>query len=130
MASIRPQYHFRKTKTGIDAWDVKRLISLSRDLPIDLVDPDNFAELDQDHWYFDGSSSPTPRNFLEHVAFIELAEYSWPIILDSTGRVLDGMHRICKAILEQETEIPAVQFTVDPEPDFTDCDPEALPYDA
>ena len=29
---IRPQYHFRQTAAGLDAWDVARLVKLSKDL--------------------------------------------------------------------------------------------------
>ena len=36
--SVRKQYHFRPGATGLDAWDVDRLIELSRDLPIHYVD--------------------------------------------------------------------------------------------
>jgi hypothetical protein len=41
---------------------------------------------------------------------------------------MDGMHRVCKAVLEGVDRIPAVQFNADPAPDFIDCNPEALPY--
>jgi len=35
---IRPQYHFRTTDSGINAWYVERLITLSCDLPVRFVD--------------------------------------------------------------------------------------------
>jgi hypothetical protein len=42
---------------------------------------------------------------------------------------MDGMHRVCKSLLEGRSEIPAVQFETDPQPDFVNCDPDLLPYD-
>lgn len=42
---------------------------------------------------------------------------------------MDGMHRVCKALLEDRTTITAVQFERDPEPDYIDADIEALTYD-
>ena len=67
---------------------------------------------------------------MEHCALIRDSDLSIPIILNQAGRVMDGMHRVCKAILEGEEELPAVQFEANPEPDYVDCDPDSLPYDA
>ncbi len=41
---------------------------------------------------------------------------------------MDGMHRIARAILEGRATITAVQLPSDPEPDFTSCRPDELPY--
>lgn len=32
--AIRAQYHFRASEQGLLAWDVRRLVRLSRDLPV------------------------------------------------------------------------------------------------
>src|SRR5262249_34073429 len=82
------------------------------------------------HWYSYGNIAPTCRSIVEHCALIRDSDLSIPIILDQAGRVMDGMHRVCKAILEGEEELPAVQFEANPEPDYVDCDPDSLPYDA
>lgn len=42
---------------------------------------------------------------------------------------MDGMHRVGKALMLGHSHIEARRFVVDPEPDYLDCDPEALPYD-
>ncbi len=127
---MRAQYHLRRTDTGIDAWNVRRLIALSRDLPVKMVNPHAFAELHENHWYFhDNDIEPTPSSMIEHMRLIIDADLDYPIILDQAGRVMDGMHRICKAVLHDIKQIPAVRFPVDPEPDYVDCDPTELPYD-
>jgi hypothetical protein len=52
-----------------------------------------------------------------------------PVILGSDGRVMDGMHRIARAVLEGRTTIRAVRFPADPEPDVRNCHPGDLSYD-
>ncbi len=57
------------------------------------------------------------------------SELIYPIILSSDGRVMDGMHRVCKALLQGREEIEAVRFVHDPEPDFVGAEPDDLPYE-
>jgi len=59
---------------------------------------------------------------------IEEVDLSHPIILGFDGRVMDGMHRIAKALLQGRTTISAVQFEIQLEPDYRNCRPEDLPY--
>jgi hypothetical protein len=66
---------------------------------------------------------------VEHIRLIEAADLSFPIILASDGRVMDGMHRVAKALLLGRAVIEAVQFTGDPEPDYVGMHPNELPYD-
>ncbi|MCP9758295.1 hypothetical protein EGI20_03070 [Aquitalea sp. S1-19] len=126
---IRAQYHFRATGHGLLAWDVRRLIALSDGLPVKSVDLGQIAELNENHWYQHGHVVPTCNSVVEHCALIQGADLAYPIILDSAGRVMDGMHRVCKARLQGLTRIHAVQFADDPAPDYIDCDPDTLPYD-
>ena len=127
--AIRAQYHFRASEQGLLAWDVRRLVRLSRDLPLQAVALSDIAELDRDHWYGHGSATPTVRSVVEHCQLIMAADLAYPIILDSAGRVMDGMHRVGKALMLGHNYIDAVQFTVDPAPDYLGCDPDTLPYD-
>ena len=71
---------------------------------------------------------PTVRSIVDHLRLIEAVEPSWPIILGPDGRVMDGMHRVARALLEGRGSVAAVRFDVLPEPDFRDCRPEDLPY--
>ena len=54
---------------------------------------------------------------------------AYPIILGDDGRVMDGMHRVARALLEGRVSIQAVQFEEIPEPDYRNVRPEDLPYD-
>ena len=130
ISSIRPQYHFRPAPEGLLAWDVRRLVRLSRELPVQAVPLSQIAELDSVHWYGHGSVKPTVRSIIEHCQLMLAADLAYPIILDSAGRVMDGMHRVSKALMQGATQITAVQFEQDPAPDYVDCDPDLLPYDA
>ena len=65
----------------------------------------------------------------EHARLIQETDLSYPIILSADGRVMDGMHRVAQAYIKGSEAIEAVQFAVDPEPDFVDVDPDSLPYE-
>lgn len=126
---IRPQYHLRPSHRGLLAWDVRRLIALSAHLPVKQVPLASIAEIDTDHWYFHGEV-PTCRSIVEHAKLIAAADCAYPIILDSQGRVMDGMHRVCRLLMEGAEFVSAVQFEQDPAPDHVGVDPSELPYEA
>ena len=124
---MRKQYNFWPGERGLDAWDVDRLIELSRDLPVRAVRLDSVREVDSEYWFKDGQR-PTVRAVVEHFRLMQAADLAYPIILAADGRVMDGMHRIAKAFAEGRETINAVQFTVQPEPDYRNVRPEELPY--
>jgi hypothetical protein len=55
-------------------------------------------------------------------------DLSWPILLSHDGTVMDGMHRVARALIDGAATIRAVRFTSVIEPDYRDCHPEDLPY--
>ena len=126
---IRAQYYFRQSDQGLLAWDIRRLVELTRDFPVEQIQLANIAELDETHWYKDEGDSPTCRSLLQHMKLIDEVDLSYPIILDRDGRVMDGMHRVCRAAREGIDRIPAVRFVTNPEPDYAGCDPDELPYE-
>ena len=58
-----------------------------------------------------------------------MRDLGFPIQLSSDGRVMDGMHRVAKAVLAGHDTIEAVRFVDDPEPDYVGVHPNDLPYD-
>ena len=46
------------------------------------------------------------------------ADLNYPIILSEDGFVLDGWHRVAKALVEGRETVKAVRFEKDPEPDY------------
>jgi hypothetical protein len=125
---VRRQYHFWPGERGLDAWDVDRLIELSSALPVRDVKLDSIDEIDSVYWFDDRVDRPTVRRVVDHVRLIEGVDVSHPIILGVDGRVMDGMHRIAKALLEGRSTISAVRFEDHPDPDYRNCRPEDLPY--
>lgn len=124
---MRKQYHFRPSERGLLAWDVDRLVALSARLPRRRVPLASIRELDEVFWFGD-DAPPTCRAVLEHARLIHEADCSFPIILAWDGRVMDGMHRVCKAVLDGRASIEAVQFERYLEPDYVGVLPDELPY--
>lgn len=89
---------------------------------------DSIREIDENFWFDNKNDSPTIRAIVEHMRLIQEADLNYPIILSSDGGVMDGMHRVAKALLEGEETIKAVRFNRDPEPDYEDVHPDDLPY--
>jgi len=126
---MRKQYHFRPTDQGTLIWDIDRLIALSSKLiPFDLP-LSEIEELDEPFWFDVEQLVPTCRRVAAHAKLIAETDLEHPIILSSGGRVMDGMHRVCKAWIERRPAIRAVRFDIDPEPDYVDVDPNDLPYE-
>ena len=92
------------------------------------LSPGDLDEIDTAYWFDLGTARPTVRTIVEHVRLIEDADLSHPVILAADGRVMDGMHRIARALLEGRTTIKAVRFTEQPPPDHLDCRPGDLLY--
>jgi len=126
---MRKQYHFWPGETGFDAWDVDRLVELSKDLPIREVALSSIWEIDEVYWFDPETDPPTVRRVVDHVRLMQDVDMSYPIVLGDDGRVMDGMHRVARALLEGRVSIQAVQFEEIPEPDYRNVRPEDLPYD-
>ena len=107
---MRKQYTFQLDVDGLMAWDVDRLIALTADFPVKAVPIADIWQVDSVYWFDDGEQRPTVRNFIEHVRLTQQVDVSYPIILGADGRVMDGMHRVVRAILDDATTIRAVQF--------------------
>jgi hypothetical protein len=126
---MRAQYHFRQSPQGLRAWSVHRLVKLSRTFPRERVPLSAIRELDELYWCNEGTKQLTCREVVNHARLINDCDFTHPVILSSDGRVMDGMHRICKALLTGLHDIEAVRFLHDPDPDYIDVNPDDLPYD-
>jgi hypothetical protein len=125
---MRKQYYFRPSSAGVLAWDVDRLVQLSAALPRRRIALVSIRELDE-VWSGD-DDPPTWRSMLAHIRLMDEADLSYPIILSAGGAVMDGMHRVAKALRLGHTGIEAVQFEADPDPDHVGLSPSDLPYDS
>lgn len=123
---MRQQYHIRQVAGETHVWDVFALLALARGLPVQQVALDGIAELQQAYWYPD--SQPTTLDLIEHMRLVHAADLAYPIVLDADGKLMDGMHRVVKAVLAGQTHIAAVRLLVTPPPDCVNVDLDTLPY--
>ena len=97
------------SQLGKNKWHVARLIELSRGLPIMTI------QLDHLNIYY-VYENLTLRELVGHIMSVNEADLKYPIILDEDGELMDGRHRIMKALLEGKKTIKAVRFDVNPSP--------------
>lgn len=57
-------------------------------------------------------------DFIFQMKRVNNCDYSIPIILDDYGRIADGYHRVCKAILDGKESIKAIRLNRMPEADW------------
>lgn len=90
-------------------WSVARLIELSKDFKV--------MEIPLDHLnLYNSYSSLNLREMVMHMKAVNEADLKYPIILDEDGELMDGRHRIMKAILNNVPTIKAVRFDTNPKP--------------
>ena len=124
---MRKQYHFRKVENDTYIWDVDNLVAFTQHFKVKEIPLSDIKELEEAYWYPD--SHPTTQDILEHMQLIQQADLTYPIILCSQGRLMDGMHRVGKAKILGKDTISAVQFEIDPQADFINVDENDLTYD-
>lgn len=94
---------------GDDGWSVARLFELSRSLPVIEIPIDYLCLLST-------YEKLTLRDLVMHIQAVNDADLSKPIILSEDGAIMDGRHRIMKALLLNFDKIKAVRFEENPEP--------------
>jgi hypothetical protein len=114
---MREQHHFRAGLDGFDVWDVSRLVELVADVEIEDLPLSQIPDIDRNYW-FDHGVSPTVRSVVDHFRLRQEVDLSYPIIIDPDGRVMDGMHRVARALLEQRETIAAKRLPELPAPDI------------
>lgn len=60
---------------------------------------------------------------------MQAADLAFPILPGPDGALLDGMHRVAKALLQGWPTVRAYRLAALPEPDYVGVDPDDLPYD-
>jgi hypothetical protein len=59
------------------------------------------------------------RSFVAHCRMVREADLSYPIIMNQDGSIIDGRHRVARAILEGHQTIKTRRFPVDPAAIYT-----------
>lgn len=126
---MRAQYHFRDSPDGLCAWNVRRLVELSSGQVRERVPLAAIRELDESYWAGGENQRLTCRDVVDHARLMLESDVAYPVILSSDGRVMDGMHRVCKALLQGIDYVEAVRFVRDPKPDYIGVPPDELLYE-
>lgn len=94
---------------GKHQWSVSRLIELSKNFPVMEVPLNHIC-------VYNKYENLRLRDMVTHIKAVLNADLSYPIILDEDGEIMDGRHRIMKAMLEGIETIKAVRFDINPSP--------------
>lgn len=94
---------------GRHSWSVPRLFELVRELPVMDI-PINHLSL---YYIYE---KITLREMVMHMKAVNDADLDKPIILDEDGELMDGRHRLMKAMLNGLETIKAVRFDENPAP--------------
>ena len=124
---MRQQYHIRQVGEDTHVWDVNRLLRLHANVPTQAVALSQIAEIQQAYWF--PNTHPSTADIVEHMRLVEAADLAYPILMDAEGKLMDGMHRVAKALLAGHTHIHAQQLSHTPAPDFINVDVDNLPYE-
>lgn len=102
--------HEQQCTLGRHTWSVARLFELSRKLKVLTIPLDHLS-------VYYTYEKLTLREMVMHMKAVKAADLSTPIILDEDGELMDGRHRLMKAMLNGEKTIKAVRFETNPSPD-------------
>lgn len=97
-------------RLGRHSWSVPRLFELARELPVMDIPLDHLCV----HYAYENL---TLRGMVTHMRAVNDADLEAPIILDEDGELMDGRHRIMKAMMLGVESIKAVRFDENPSPD-------------
>jgi hypothetical protein len=107
-----PKWHDYKEQNcvvGRHVYSVARLVELSKDLPVMEIPLDH---LDLWHTY----EKLSMREMVMHMNAVNDADLTKPIIMDEDGSIMDGRHRIMKAMVTGQDTVFAVRFDENPAP--------------
>ena len=85
------------------------MLELSKDLPVMEV-PLNHLNV----WH--SYEKLTLRDMVMHMKAVNAADLNYPIIIDEDGELMDGRHRLMKAMLNGVDTVKVVKFEENPSP--------------
>lgn len=104
-------YETERCSIGKNYWYTKRLIEHCRDLPVFELD---LAGVDLDVMPWELRSV---FEYIKHFHLTSSCSLEYPVIMSPAGWVMNGWHRIAKAIIEGKKTVKAVRFLELPKPD-------------
>jgi len=104
-----PAFDRQMCRLGTHCWSVARLAQLSIGFEVMEIP---LAHMEMYSTY----EKMTLRQMCGHITSVNNADMSKPIILDEDGCIMDGRHRLMRAIINGDDTIKAVRFAVNPTP--------------
>lgn len=101
--------HKNKFRDGSNCWAVTNLIELAKGLPVFEL-PLCCFNVASKVW----EPIESAKGLAEHMKRVLAVDTSMPVILDEDGFIMDGWHRVARALLDGKATIPAVRFEVNP----------------
>lgn len=95
----------------LSMWSIKGLWKHAAHLPVEMIAMEELSPT------LDETLTLTKREMAEKTRHIMDANLEYPTIFSARGWLMDGSHRIMKALALGHTEIKAIRFPHDPPPD-------------
>lgn len=95
-------------------WSVARLIKLAEDFPVYEVPVFTFPT-----YFWPWEDDLNLDSFISHVNRVQSADLDVPLLISPSGGIIDGTHRLCKAVLEKRETVKVKYFKELPSPDCT-----------
>ena len=105
--------HENRFRSGGKFWLIPNLIEQAKCLPVMEI-PLCAIFTGSEVW----EPIQSPQQLARHMKQVMDADMSYPIIMDDEGFIMDGWHRVAKALLEGRETIKAVRFENTPAPDY------------
>lgn len=108
-----------------EVWNVPDLWEASKGLPVEDLPLSEVVELDDPTVWLHFWKTPGNPVVACEMPRVLAADLSYPILLRPDGGMLDGYHRVAKALIAGDTHIKAVRFTEEnmPKPLILGFDP-------
>lgn len=102
-------YQKQWCRIGRHHWRVTRLIELTKNMTVETM-PLRHLNI------WGTYSEMSLRELAGHIISVNNADLRYPIILDEDGEIMDGRHRVLKALVTQKENIRFVRFDKNPKP--------------
>lgn len=109
-----PEGHFCSwvAPDGTDeCWEVSVLWEAAKGLTPETVDLTTLDETTELNLWICHWRDTTHPKMVPELARIEAADLSYPVILHPAGWLMDGCHRVARALMTGRTTVQAVRFT-------------------
>ena len=101
---------------GKSVWQIEDLWNAVEGMPVHHMPVELFVEQLQGTCWTQGDETVTPNWVLSHTRRILGADLEYPMIIDSEGIILDGIHRLCKAVIEGRETVAVQRIVLMPDP--------------